>query len=503
MNRRSRLSHPRRWFAGALVAGLTMVGLFTLAQASRPAGQDKLSLATTPAPAVAPSSHGESHEAAALGADEELVQGLAPATGGPSPFEAIVAPTPSPTPGPLRPGKHTVEAGETLIAIADRYGLRPETLVWANELDDADLIVVGQELVVPPGDGLLYAVQPGDGLVQLTARYGVDLAQVIRGNAIADADLLRVGETLFLPGARPLAPPGPVAAASPAAPAGTLATLEITPAVQAVLDATWEQTTVESRLYSAPGPDGRALSLVLAGARLERLGGATGRRLPIRDPGDGRTRLAMTGWVDVLDLVPAAPPSPRELPRSYPDNTRMDIPQVFAPYRTQLDGSAYASANCGPTTISMALAAFGVDASPGALRPRVLAAQRIWGNDVGSLITALAEVVESFGVRTVGLREESGAIRRWGLDDLRAQVRDKRPVVVQVSFRGLPGRERAAFFGDHYILLTGLLDDGFLYNDSINSDGPGWDRVISGARLLAAMNATDRRYAYAAFAVAR
>jgi hypothetical protein len=271
--------------------------------------------------------------------------------------------------------------------------------------------------------------------------------------------------------------------------------------LRAVLDATWERTASDSMLYSSAGPDARVLGRLPSGIRLERTGLLAGRRLPVRDPGDGQVRLAMSGWVDAPDLAPGAPPSPRELPRSYPDNTRMDIPQVFAPYRSQLDGSAYAAANCGPTTLSMALATFGIEASPAALRPRVLNAQGIWGNSVGSLITALADVAGSFGLQPVGLRDDAGALRRWSLDDLRTQLNRKRPVVVQVSYRALPGRENTAFYGDHFILLTGLLDDGFLYNDSINYDGLGWDRVISGTRLFGAMNATDQGYAYTAFAL--
>ena len=38
------------------------------------------------------------------------------------------------------------------------------------------------------------------------------------------------------------------------------------------------------------------------------------------------------------------------------------------PYRSQLDGSAYALSNCGPTSLSMVLAYYGIDASPGELR---------------------------------------------------------------------------------------------------------------------------------------
>jgi hypothetical protein len=67
----------------------------------------------------------------------------------------------------------------------------------------------------------------------------------------------------------------------------------------------------------------------------------------------------------------------------------------------------------------------------------------------------------------------------------------------------LPGRGGAYYFGDHYILVTGIVGDGFLYNDPINVDGLGWDRVISGAALDKAMNASDARYSHAAVAVSR
>src|SRR5205814_896469 len=173
----------------------------------------------------------------------------------------------------------------------------------------------------------------------------------------------------------------------------------------------------------------RALGGLPAGARLERIGGLQGRRVPVRDPGDGATHLAMTGWVDALDLAPSGAPSPRDLPRSYPDNTRMDIAQVFAPYRSQLDGTAYSLANCGPTTLSMALASFGIDASPGTLRPQVQDHQRMWGNYVGSLITALAATANDYGVQTLDLYDGED-IRRWTLDDVRVHLEQKHPVVV-------------------------------------------------------------------------
>jgi uncharacterized protein YkwD len=44
---------------------------------------------------------------------------------------------------------HVVKAGETLVGIAWTYGLKAATLKTANGLIDADLIRVGQELILP------------------------------------------------------------------------------------------------------------------------------------------------------------------------------------------------------------------------------------------------------------------------------------------------------------------------------------------------------------------
>src|SRR5205807_10118290 len=120
-----------------------------------------------------------------------------------------------------------------------------------------------------------------------------------------------------------------------------------------------------------------------------------------------------------------------------------------------------------------------------------------------TLITALAQVVDDHGLSATGLRDDSGALRRWSLDDIRSHLRTGEPVIVQVRYRSLPGRAGAYYFGDHYILVTGIVGDVFLYNDPIDVDGLGWDRVISGATLKVAMNASDARYAYTAVAVGR
>ena len=53
--------------------------------------------------------------------------------------------------------KYTIETGDSLYGIAKKFGLEPETVLWANYnvlYDDAHNISVGDELVIPPADGI-------------------------------------------------------------------------------------------------------------------------------------------------------------------------------------------------------------------------------------------------------------------------------------------------------------------------------------------------------------
>jgi uncharacterized protein YvpB len=219
----------------------------------------------------------------------------------------------------------------------------------------------------------------------------------------------------------------------------------------------------------------------------------------VRLPGDGRRIPPTQGWVEATDVVRSA--IPQLLPWAYPAVLNAEV-RLPVPYRSQLDGSSYAEANCGPTVLGMALEAFGVSVPSRQLRAEALGAQHMFGNGVGTLITALAQVAQQHGLSVAGLYD-GGGVHRWSLDELRAQVAQGHPVVVQVRYRSLPGRGGAYYYGDHYIVVTGVVKAGFLYNDPMDVDGVGWDRVISADRLRTAMNASDQRYAYAAFAVSR
>ncbi len=124
----------------------------------------------------------------------------------------LIIPTSSaPAPAPAQPstptgGLHTVQAGETLSAIGLRYGVTSWALVQANHLASANLIYVGQQLIIPGGATTpaptagTYTVRPGDSLSSIAARFGTTVAALAAQNGISNPEFITVGQVLRLSG---------------------------------------------------------------------------------------------------------------------------------------------------------------------------------------------------------------------------------------------------------------------------------------------------------------
>ncbi len=112
---------------------------------------------------------------------------------------------------PTRPrteiATYTVEAGDTLFGIAEKFGLKPETIVWGNPIlkDDPHLLRPGQELRIPPVNGVIRDVQEGDKLDVLANFYQVTLDDIVNwpGNDLdPENPEIEVGQVLMVPGGR-------------------------------------------------------------------------------------------------------------------------------------------------------------------------------------------------------------------------------------------------------------------------------------------------------------
>ena len=119
-------------------------------------------------------------------------------------------------------GSYVVRRGDTLGNIAARTGVSMGALAQANGIRNANLIYVGQVLVVPGRSGSatskstsqaatggsVYVVRRGDTLGSIAARYGTSVSALMAANGIRNPNRIYVGQRLYVRGRAPATKPG-------------------------------------------------------------------------------------------------------------------------------------------------------------------------------------------------------------------------------------------------------------------------------------------------------
>jgi murein DD-endopeptidase MepM/ murein hydrolase activator NlpD len=112
---------------------------------------------------------------------------------------------------------YTAQPGDSTSAVAARFGITLRTLLENNPTaggKDGSLLVLGQQLLVPRKDGILYKVSgSGDtsvgAIVKQYDNITTDTVLAYKPNAISDASSLKQGDYVLLPGATVKPPPPP------------------------------------------------------------------------------------------------------------------------------------------------------------------------------------------------------------------------------------------------------------------------------------------------------
>ncbi len=106
---------------------------------------------------------------------------------------------------------YTVRDGDSLAAVAQLFGLHPNTVTWANNIPANNLIFPGQHLAILPTDGVMVTVQSDDTVEKLAQKWGVEPKAILEypQNGLGAGGQLRVGQQLMIPGGHPPPPPPP------------------------------------------------------------------------------------------------------------------------------------------------------------------------------------------------------------------------------------------------------------------------------------------------------
>ncbi len=93
---------------------------------------------------------------------------------------------------------YVVQPGDSLYQIAQRFGVSPDLIFEANELQDLPYLVVGQALVIPTTE-VSYTVRSGDSLWTIAQKNGTTPEKIAQANGLTAPYALQPGMVLRIP----------------------------------------------------------------------------------------------------------------------------------------------------------------------------------------------------------------------------------------------------------------------------------------------------------------
>lgn len=123
--------------------------------------------------------------------------------GNPAPTPAPKpAPVPAPAPKPTTGTTYTVKPGDTLSAIAAKYGTTYQKIAADNGIANPNLIYPGQVLKINGTSNnekkTTYTVKSGDTLSGIAAKYGTTYQKIAADNNISNPNLIYPGQVLVI-----------------------------------------------------------------------------------------------------------------------------------------------------------------------------------------------------------------------------------------------------------------------------------------------------------------
>ena len=92
------------------------------------------------------------------------------------------------------------------------------------------------------------------------------------------------------------------------------------------------------------------------------------------------------------------------------------------PFRSQIDGGDFQYVNCGPASLTMVLAGFGLEVGPSQVRDYLNNLIDNFNTDLGTSLDALSPALARPGLTPMDLYSDGGGYRNWSTDAVRWHV---------------------------------------------------------------------------------
>lgn len=97
---------------------------------------------------------------------------------------------------------YIVQEGDSIVSIARKYGVRIVDLVDANNLGNSYFLTPGLELIIPittPSGLTFYTIQKGDNLYQISQKYGLTAKELADLNGLEIDEYIYPDQKLIVP----------------------------------------------------------------------------------------------------------------------------------------------------------------------------------------------------------------------------------------------------------------------------------------------------------------
>lgn len=101
---------------------------------------------------------------------------------------------------PFRVYFYRVQRGDTLYKIAERFNTTVELILRFNYIPNPNMLSVGMVIVIPVShpDAIVYTVQRGDTLYSIAERYNTTIRSIMRLNYLTNPNVIYEGQRLII-----------------------------------------------------------------------------------------------------------------------------------------------------------------------------------------------------------------------------------------------------------------------------------------------------------------